>query len=82
MKSKISFYSFKDTDNNITARKFRKDKESFFDEFQVTPPNSENQDKAETQRGGQQKEGSLSERASQEWPVDAAPQLLAAPQDE
>lgn len=30
MKSNISFYSFKDTDNNVTARKFRKDKQSYF----------------------------------------------------
>lgn len=31
MNSKISFYSFKHTDNNVTTRKFRKDQESYFD---------------------------------------------------
>jgi len=33
MNSKISFYSFKDTDNNVTKVRFRKDKTSFFEEF-------------------------------------------------
>jgi hypothetical protein len=31
MNSKISFYSFKDTENNETTRRFRKDKQSYFE---------------------------------------------------
>lgn len=38
MNSKISFYSFKETDNNVTKRRFRKDKQSYFEEFQVSLP--------------------------------------------
>lgn len=35
MNSKISFYSIKDTEDKIKTNRFRKDKQSFFDDFEV-----------------------------------------------
>jgi hypothetical protein len=35
MNSKISFYSIKDTEDKLKTNRFRKDKQSFFNDFEV-----------------------------------------------